>query len=97
MSSPLSQKEIETALAGLSGWAFASDALIKEFKFTNFKDALAFLVRAGLEAEALDHHPEWTNVYNRVSVRLNTHDVGGKVTAKDVELAKRMEQVAGGK
>ena len=55
------------------------------------------MVRAAFEAEAMNHHPEWTNVYNRVTVRLNTHDAGGKVTARDVELAERMEKVFGGR
>ncbi len=93
MSTPLSQVKIEKALGELPGWKFERDALAKEFKFPTFKDALAFMVRAGFEAEALNHHPEWTNVYNTVAVRLNTHDSGGKVTAKDVELAKQMEKV----
>jgi 4a-hydroxytetrahydrobiopterin dehydratase len=53
------------------------------------------MVRAGFEAEELNHHPEWMNVYKTVAVRLNTHDAGGKVTAKDVELARRLEKVAG--
>ena len=51
------------------------------------------MVRASYEAEALDHHPEWTNVYDRVAIRLNTRSVGGKVTVKDVELALRMQQI----
>ena len=53
------------------------------------------MVRAGFEAEELNHHPEWMNVYKMVAVRLNTHDAGGKVTAKDVELARRFDKVAG--
>ncbi len=92
-SQPLTKTEITTALGGLPGWGFERDALVKEFKFGSFKEALSFMVRAGFEAEAMDHHPEWTNVYNRVAVRLNTHDSGGKVTAKDVELAQRFEQI----
>lgn len=96
-TAPLSQPEITAALTGLSGWAFEREALAKTFQFANFKDALTFMVRVGLEAEALNHHPEWTNVYNRVVVRLNTHDAGDKVTAKDVELARRMDKVGGAK
>jgi 4a-hydroxytetrahydrobiopterin dehydratase len=94
MSTPLTRTEIDAALPGLPGWTFTNDALAKEFKFANFRAALAFMVRAGFEAEALDHHPEWTNVYNRVAIRLNTHDAGGKVTAKDVELAGKIEAIA---
>ena len=52
------------------------------------------MTRVAFEAEALDHHPEWTNVYRRVTVRLNTHDAGGKVTARDVELARRMQAIS---
>ena len=60
----------------------------------SFREAMSFMVRAAFEAEALNHHPEWTNVYDRVVVRLNTHDAGGKVTAKDVELAKRIQEIS---
>ena len=51
-------------------------------------------MRVAFEAEALNHHPEWTNVYNRVAIRLNTHDAGGKVTRKDVELAQRIQKIS---
>jgi 4a-hydroxytetrahydrobiopterin dehydratase len=91
---PLTQTKIKTALTGLPGWVHKRDALVKEFKFGSFREALSFMVRAGFEAEAMDHHPDWTNVYNRVSVRLNTHDAGGKVTARDIELARRLQQIS---
>jgi 4a-hydroxytetrahydrobiopterin dehydratase len=94
MAPPLSPAKIKAALAGLPGWSCRRDALAKTFVFANFKEALGFMVRAGLEAEALNHHPEWTNVYNRVAIRLNTHDAGGKVTAKDVVLARRIQQIS---
>ena len=94
MAKPLSPEEINAALSTLPGWRLTGDALTKEFKFASFREALAFMVRVGFEAEAADHHPEWTNVYNRVAIRLNTHSAGGKVTAKDVELAKAIEGVA---
>jgi len=94
MAKPLAAAEITAALAGLPGWSFAGDALAKEFKFGDFRQALTFMVRVGFEAEALNHHPDWTNVYNRVAIRLNTHDAGGKVTAKDVELAKKIQALA---
>ncbi len=100
MSNVLSNEEIAAALPTLAGWSHdvtaAGDALVKAYRFATFRDALAFMVRAGFDAEALDHHPEWTNVYNRVAVRLNTHDAGGRVTAKDIELARRLEAAAGG-
>ncbi|HND62717.1 MAG TPA: 4a-hydroxytetrahydrobiopterin dehydratase, partial [Opitutaceae bacterium] len=91
---PLSSAEIEQALAQLPGWSFQRDALERTFTLADFRAALAFMVRVGFEAEAMDHHPDWTNVYNRVAVRLNTHDAGGKVTAKDVELARRIQRLA---
>lgn len=93
MSTPLGEAEIAAALAGLPGWTRDGEALVKGFAFKNFRDALAFMVRAGCEAEAMNHHPDWTNVYNRVAVRLNTHDAGGRITAKDVELARRFDAV----
>ena len=95
MKTALTGAEIEVALAGLDGWSGDSAALVKRFRFADFKDALGFMVRVGFEAEAMNHHPEWTNVYNRVEVRLNTHDAGGQVTAKDVELARRMDVISG--
>lgn len=92
---PLSPPEIEKALAGLPGWTLEGEALTREFAFSSFRDALAWMVRAGFEAEALDHHPEWTNVYRTVRVRLNTHSAGGRVTALDVELASRLGRLVG--
>jgi 4a-hydroxytetrahydrobiopterin dehydratase len=93
-ATPLTHAEIEAALANLPGWKCERDALAKEFKFGSFPEAMSFMVRAGFEAEAMDHHPDWTNVYNRVAVRLNTHDADGKVTAKDVELARRLQTIS---
>jgi 4a-hydroxytetrahydrobiopterin dehydratase len=95
MAKPLSPEETTAALAGLPGWRFENNALAKEFRFASFRAAMAFMVRVGFEAEAADHHPDWSNVYNRVAIRLNTHSAGGKVTGKDVELAKAIEKVAG--
>src|SRR5512141_2809244 len=94
MAKPLTKPQIAAALAGLPGWACKGDALAKTFQFGGFREALSFMVRVGFEAEALDHHPDWTNVYNRVVIRLNTHDAGGKVTAKDVALAKKIQAVS---
>jgi 4a-hydroxytetrahydrobiopterin dehydratase len=94
MPAPLTKPEIDAALAGLPGWTWAGDALAKGFKFGSFREAMSFLVRVSYEAEAMDHHPDWTNVYNRVDVRLNTHDAGGKVTAKDVALAQKIQAIS---
>lgn len=94
MSTPLSKAEIQTALHGLEGWDYKDSALVKTFEFDSFREALSYMVRAGFEAEALNHHPDWTNVYNRLVVRLNTHDAGDQVTAKDLELAKRLQKIS---
>ena len=94
MSTPLAVAKIDSSLATLPGWKFRRNALTKTFTFGSFREAMSFMVRAGYEAEAMNHHPEWTNVYNRVAIRLNTHDAGGKVTAKDVELAKAIQKIS---
>jgi 4a-hydroxytetrahydrobiopterin dehydratase len=94
MSTPLTPRQIGEALAGLPGWAFEQDALVRTFKFGSFREAMSFMVRVGFEAEEMNHHPDWTNVYNRVVIRLNTHDAGGKVTARDTELAGRVQKIS---
>ncbi len=94
MSTPLTTGEIEAALGELQGWARDGEVLAKTYEFKSFREAFGFMTRVAFEAEAMNHHPDWTNVYNRVAVRLNTHDAGGRVTAKDVELAKRMERIS---
>ena len=94
MSRPLTPEKILKACAKLPGWVFERDALVKTFKFGSFREALSFMVRVSYEAEELNHHPEWTNVYNRVVVRLTTHDAGNRVTVKDVELATRMQRIS---
>lgn len=85
----------QEALKELPGWRAVEgrDAIAKEFKFADFNAAFAFMTAAALHAEKHDHHPEWFNVYNRVEVTLATHDAGG-VTARDVALAKFMDQAA---
>lgn len=90
-TAPLSTAKIKEALRALPDWKFKCDALTKEFKFGSFREAMSFMVRVGFEAEAMNHHPEWTNVYNRVAIRLNTHDAGGKVTLKDINLARKIQ------
>ena len=94
MANPLTPAEIQAALAGLPGWALTDDALEKTFTFHGFREAFSFMTRVAFEAEAMDHHPDWSNVYRRVTVRLNTHDAGGKVTARDVELARRIQAIS---
>lgn len=94
MSSALTPAKIKVALAALPGWRCERKALAKTFTFDSFREALSFMLRVGFEAEALDHHPEWTNVFNRVAIRLKTHDAGGRVTAKDAELARRIQRIS---
>ncbi len=80
----------------LTGWAVHDDreAIVKSFKFADFKAAFAFMTRVALKAEQMDHHPEWFNVYNRVDVTLATHDADG-VTNLDLELAAYLDLAAG--
>lgn len=90
---PLTDDQIRDALAGLPGWSHDGDALAKAFAFGDFREALAFIVRVGFEAEQRDHHPNLTNVYNRVEIALTTHDAGDRVTARDVDLARAIEAI----
>ena len=89
---PLTQSEIDAALAELPGWRYEEDALKKTFKFRSFREAVSFIVRLGFAAEALGHHPELRNVYNTVDLVLRTHDAGNKVTDKDAELARTIKK-----
>jgi 4a-hydroxytetrahydrobiopterin dehydratase len=91
---PLTESQINDSLKELSGWEFKSNSLRKSFSFSDFRQALAFLVSIGFEAEELMHHPEIKNVYNRVEISLSTHDAGNKVTEKDTQLAKRIDNIA---
>lgn len=90
----LTEEEIKTALAQLNGWQLADGWLVKKVTFPNFKEAMATMVQISFEAEAQQHHPDWTNVYNRLEIRLNTHDVGG-ITEKDTILAKTIDRLLG--
>lgn len=68
-------------------WEVKNDQLVREFEFKNFSEAWAFMTRVALAAEKMDHHPEWTNVYNKVVIKLSTHSAGNTVTQKDKDLA----------
>jgi 4a-hydroxytetrahydrobiopterin dehydratase len=91
----LSRDEIDQGLAELEGWTLEEGdaAITRTFTFRNFSEAFGFMARAALAAEKLDHHPEWSNVYKTVEVRLTTHDSGG-LTALDFDLARRMNRIA---
>ncbi|MGA2433756.1 MAG: 4a-hydroxytetrahydrobiopterin dehydratase [Bryobacteraceae bacterium] len=90
----ISSEELHSALAGLPGWELAGEKLHREYRFPDFIHAFGFMATAAVMIEALGHHPEWSNVYNRVTVDLTTHDAGG-ITAKDLELARKLEAIAG--
>ena len=95
MAEKLTDDDIQTLLADLDGWALSADGLAieKTFRFKNFNAAFGWMTRVALVAEKLDHHPEWFNVYNRVEVRLTTHDQNG-LTELDAKLAKAMDAMA---
>lgn len=88
----LSEQEIEKHLEELDGWEFVDGAIETSFEFKNFKEAFSVMTRIAFECEAQGHHPDWSNVYNSLNIRLNTHDADG-VTEKDFKLAKRIEEI----
>jgi 4a-hydroxytetrahydrobiopterin dehydratase len=94
MANRLDDATIRGALADLKGWELADGRIRTRYEFPDFNAAFGFLTRVALLAETLNHHPDWSNVYNRVEVALTTHDAGG-VTEKDLLLAKAMNEFAG--
>lgn len=89
----LSDAEIDAGLQSLDGWSREGNAIRRQLQFGSFREAISFIVRIAFEAEQRDHHPELTNVYNRVTIALSTHDAGG-VTEKDFELARAINAIA---
>lgn len=89
----LSPQAIETELTKLEGWTIAAEKLHREFKFSSFVEAFGFMSSLALVSEAMGHHPEWFNVYNRVVVDLTTHDAGG-ITMKDIEWARKANELS---
>lgn len=90
--SPLSPAEVDSRLASLPGWSHSEGALRRDFVFPGFPEAFGFMTQVALAAERLDHHPEWSNVWNRVSVALRTHDADG-ITDLDFRLAEVMQRL----
>lgn len=86
-----STEELPSALKPLTGWQLENNSIIKEFKFLNFIGAFAFMTKIALAAEKMNHHPDWSNVYNRVRVRLSTHDADG-ITDLDIKLAQQIDK-----
>ncbi|MBL7977225.1 MAG: 4a-hydroxytetrahydrobiopterin dehydratase [Bacteroidetes Order II. Incertae sedis bacterium] len=91
MPTPLAPEGYAAALAQLPGWRLEDRALKKTFHFANFRAAISAMVRLSFEAETLNHHPEWFNVWNRVEITLRTHDAGNQVTDLDLTLAHKIE------
>ncbi len=91
----LSDDERRAAVAGLARWTLREDglAIARDFRFADFTEAFAFMTRVALHAEKADHHPEWSNVYNRVHITLTTHDAGG-LSKRDVALARVIDGLA---
>jgi 4a-hydroxytetrahydrobiopterin dehydratase len=90
----MSMPAIEAALKDLPGWEYSEDALVTILEFADFKEAFTAMGRIAFECEAQGHHPDWTNVYNQLEIRLRTHDADG-VTEKDFRLAHTIESLVG--
>ncbi len=88
----LSEEDIEKRLLRFPDWDYYNNAIHAEFEFDNFKDCFSAMSRIAFECEALNHHPDWTNVYNTLNISLSTHDANG-VTEKDFKLAEAIENI----
>lgn len=93
MPDKLSDEEVSNQLGELAGWSLSDAKLSRQFKFANFAEAFGFMTSAAIEAEKMDHHPEWSNVYNKVDVQLVTHSANG-ITELDFQLATKMNELA---
>jgi 4a-hydroxytetrahydrobiopterin dehydratase len=89
-ATPLTPEQINGLSASLPTWSLVNGKLQRELRFADFSEAFGFMARVALAAEALGHHPEWSNVWNRVTIALTTHDTGG-LSSLDVELARRID------
>ena len=94
MVEKLNSKQREEALGGLEVWSYdeAADCISRVFKFKGFSEAFGFMARVALEAQKADHHPDWSNIYDTVTIRLSTHDAGG-LTQKDIALAQAIDKL----
>lgn len=89
----LNPDDISRILKELDGWQIVNEKLHKEFVFESFSKAMGFMLTASMQIEKLNHHPEWLNVYNKITIDLTTHDAGG-ITQNDVNLAKILDSLA---
>ena len=92
---PLPEDTIEQELSDLPAWNYEDDKIKAEFEFDDFRQAIAFIVQIAFEAEQRVHHPEIKNVYSTVNIALTTHDAGNKVTEKDLDLARAIQDIGG--
>lgn len=90
----VSDEELSEAMAKLPGWSLQEGKLHKEYRFASFARAMGWMTSVAIVADKMNHHPEWSNVYNRVKVDLVTHDLGNVVSSWDLELAYKMEELA---
>ena len=88
----LSKEALASRLAQLPGWTLRDDKLSRQFSFSDFVEAFGFMSSVALLAEKMNHHPEWSNVYNRVAINLTTHDAGG-ISNRDFQLAEAINQL----
>ena len=88
----LTTTQIETQIKELPGWSFTGSTIETQLKFKDFKEAFSVMTRIAFECEALNHHPDWKNVYNQLHIALNTHDVQG-ITDKDFSLARKIQEI----
>lgn len=91
---PLTELQIRSKLQELEGWLYEDNALHTTFEFDDFKDAFSAMTRIAFEAERLNHHPDWSNVYNKLQISLSTHDAGG-ITENDFEFAQVINDLLG--
>ena len=90
----LTRTELRAEMENLSGWNLDDEKLYKEFVFENFVDAFGFMTKIAITVEKMNHHPEWFNVYNKVKIHLTTQEAGG-ITERDVQLARKIDALAG--
>jgi 4a-hydroxytetrahydrobiopterin dehydratase len=88
----LSEEEVTNRLKNLKGWEYKDGSIERNYKFKNFKDAFSIMTRIAFECEQQNHHPDWSNVYSSLNIKLNTHDVGG-ITENDFKLAESIEKI----
>jgi 4a-hydroxytetrahydrobiopterin dehydratase len=91
---PLTEGQIQYALQELPGWTVEEGKLHREFKFKSFAEAFGFMTQVAIEANTMDHHPEWCNVYTKVVINLVTHSLGDAISDLDVTLAKKIDELA---